>query len=67
MSGISEVDLKDFEQVKIKVLEVDEKENGDAMATIEFNAAGLRLLVNFGFNEILRQAIKHKEQKNDAS
>ena len=35
MSGISEVDLKDFEQVEIRVLEIEEEKDGSALAQIK--------------------------------
>jgi hypothetical protein len=55
---ISEVDLRDFEGVKIEVKEVKENEDGSADCILHFNSAGLRFLISYAFVNCLKDAIK---------
>lgn len=53
---ISEVDIEDMRPV-IEVKHVEENEDGSAQCQISCNPAGMLLLLNFGFNALLRKGL----------
>lgn len=58
---ISEVDLKDWDP-QIQVTEIIENEDGSADCRLHANNHGMRLLIQMGFNAILRQALPKEEK-----
>ena len=49
----------------IEVLKVTENEDGTATIELDLDVEAVRLLLNVGFNQILKDHVDEQEQKND--
>lgn len=54
---ISEIDIEDMGPPQIEMLNLQENEDGSANCVLKTNAAGTRLLMEWGFNAMLRKAV----------
>lgn len=54
---ISEIDIEDMGSPQIEMIELTENEDGSAVCQLKANTAGTRLLLEWGFNAMLRRAI----------
>lgn len=61
---ISEVDIRDWDP-QISVENIVENDDGSATCQIHANAHGFQLLVQLGFNQMLREAMKLREKGSE--
>lgn len=54
---ISEIDIEDMGPPQIEMMNLKEEEDGSAICELKTNPAGMRLLVEWGFNSMLRKAL----------
>lgn len=54
---ISEIDIEDMGPPQIEMVHLTENEDGSANCQLKTNAAGARLLMEWGFNAMLRKAV----------
>lgn len=54
---ISEIDIEDMGPPQIELTHLTENEDGSAVCELKANAAGTRLLLEWGFNAMLRKAV----------
>ena len=49
----------------ISVLEITENEDGSANVELDLDAEAVRLLLNVGFNQLLREHLEEKKNDNN--
>ena len=54
---ISEIDIEDMGPPQIEMTGLQEQEDGSAICQLKTNAAGTRLLMEWGFNAMLLKAV----------
>lgn len=54
---ISEIDIEDMGPPQIEMIQLKENEDGSAVCQIKMNPAGARILIEWGFNAMLRKAV----------
>lgn len=54
---ISEIDTESDSFPKIEVIVVEEQEDGSAICQLKTNPAGTKLLMEWGFNALLKKAL----------
>lgn len=54
---ISEIDIEDMGPPQIELIKLKEEEDGSAICELKTNPAGTHLLVEWGFNAMLRKAL----------
>jgi hypothetical protein len=54
---ISEIDIEDMGPPQIEMIQLTENEDGSAVCELKTNTAGTRLLMEWGFNAMLRRAL----------
>jgi hypothetical protein len=61
---ISEIDIEDMGPPQIELIQLREEEDGSAICELKTNAAGTHLLMELGFNALLRKALNEVHTDN---
>lgn len=61
---ISEIDIEDMGPPQIEMVQLKENEDGSAICELKTNPAGTRLLIEWGFNAMLRKALNEIHTDN---
>lgn len=54
---ISEIDIEHMGPPQIEMIQLKENEDGSVLCELKTNTAGTRLLLEWGFNAMLRKAV----------
>lgn len=54
---ISEIDIEDMGPPQIELIQLREEEDGSTICELKTNLSGTRLLIEWGFNAMLRKGL----------